>query len=165
MNRTNPTTAKASERNEKIFEFLTTHPVGVLSLVDPNNNPHATVIYFSVDTDFNIFFTTKSDTHKHDNLKHNKHAMFTVFEPVSQTTVQIIGEALLVDGEAKSQEVFRSTVAASMATSEGGIPPISKLQAGDYVAYQLTPKQIRMAVYVRPDSGGYEMFETIDLDN
>jgi hypothetical protein len=50
-----------------------------------------------------------------------------------------------------------------MQTSEAGVPPISKLHAGDYVAYRISPKQIRMAMFIRPDPGGYELFETIDF--
>lgn len=43
-----------------------------------------------------------------------------------------------------------------MQTSEAGIPPITKLSAGDLTAFRLQPVQIRMAVYERPDPGRYD---------
>ncbi len=155
--------ASSSESNRRIYNFLKVHPVGVLAMVDPEGNPHATVIYFSVDEEFNITFTTKRDTKKHDNLKHNNHVQLIAYEASSQTTVQITGIAKDISHEPEASEAFSNTVRASMQTSGADVPPISKLQAGHYVAYKLSPKQIRMAIFARPDPGGYDIYETIDF--
>ncbi len=152
-----------TESNQRIYEFLKTHPVAVLATIDPNGNPHATVVYFSVDERFNISFTTKRDTKKHDNLKRNNHIMMVAYEALTQTTAQITGVAEDIGDTAEAAEVFKNTLRASMQTSEAGIPPISKLYAGQYVAYRVRPVQIRMAMFVRPDPGGYDLYETIDF--
>ena len=39
------------ERLEHIRSFLMNNPIGVLTTVDPNGNPHATVIYFETEED------------------------------------------------------------------------------------------------------------------
>lgn len=158
------TLASKSDKNKRVYNFLTTHPVGVISLVDPNNEPHSSVVYYSVDELFRITFATKQDTKKAGVLRSNNHVMFLVFDVKTQTTVQVTATAEDLSGSPELPEIFRHTIESSMNTSEGGVPPISKLAAGDYTAFRLHPVQIRMAVFNRPDPGGYDdVFETIDL--
>lgn len=156
-------TAFSSERNRRVYDFLKAHPIGTLASVDPNGNPHAAVIYFAVDENFDFVFMTKRDTKKHDNLQHNNHVMLVSYEASSQTTVQITGSAKEIHDNVKAQEAFSGMLDASKQTSEVGVPPLSKLYAGYYVAYQLKPVQIRMAMFIRPDPGGYDMYEIIDF--
>jgi hypothetical protein len=152
---------KDTDKNRRILHFLKQHKVGSLATVDPDGLPQVSVIYYGVDDDFVITFLTKTGTKKHDNLSHNVHATLLVYDEVNQITAQVMGRAH--EMPAKSQDAFVNTLKASMETSEAGIPPISKLIAGDYVAYQLKPIQIRMAVFSRPDPGDYtEVFETIE---
>jgi general stress protein 26 len=152
-----------SESNKIIYDFLQNNPVGVLATADSQGMPHAATIYFHVDEDFNTTFTTKKDTRKNTNIMQNANVSLVAYDAETQTTVEIIGTAENIDDANESQETFDSMLRASMLTSEAGIPPINKLSAGDFVAYKIKPKQIKMAVYIRPDYGGYEMFETIDF--
>jgi len=152
-----------SDRKQRIYDFLKTHPVGVLSTVSPDGNPHGVVIYYTIDKEFMVSFLTKAGTRKYDNLIRNDHVMLTVFEPQTQTTSQITGKATEIIDNYEVNEVARAILAASMKTSDAGIPPISKLEAGSYVGIKIVPVQIRMAVYARPDPGTYsEMFESIE---
>lgn len=153
----------ASETNQEIYDFLKANPVGVLATVDPNGDPHATVVYFSVNDDFEVSFTTKRDTQKHDNIQHHNHVQLAVYEAASQTIVQITGEANDITDSEEAQDVFKATIESSMRTSLAGVPPVSKLQAGYYVAYRMKPKQIRMAVFSRPRTESDELYKTIDF--
>jgi len=153
-----------TEERERILDFLKKHEIGVLATVDPNGEPSAATIYFTVDDNLNISFLTKTGTKKHDNLKRHNHAMLVVSEAQTQTTVQIKGIATEVTDAAEADKVFRAILRVAMATSDAGMLPISKLQAGGYVVYQIKPKEIRMAVYIRPDPGDYStIFETVNL--
>lgn len=155
---------KISEKQAHIMDFLQKNRIGVLATVDPNGEPHAATIYFTVDSNMNIAFITKTETKKHDNIQHNDHVVLIVFEANTQTTVQVKGMASVVTDPVKEQEIFAEILKVSMDTSESGIPPISKLRAGEYVVYTIKSKEIRMAVYIRPDPGDYEtLFETINL--
>lgn len=155
--------ASYTESNQRIYDFLKMHPIGVLATVDPNGNPHAAAIYYAINDEFTVTFMTKRDTKKHDNLLHNNHVMLVVFEAFTQTTAQIIGIAKDISDTSEAEAVYKNMVQAAERTSDSGVPPISKLYAGNYVAYQIEPVQIRMAMFIRPDSGGYDMFETIDF--
>lgn len=152
-----------SESNQRIYDFLKGNHIGVLATVDPNGNPHAATIYYSIDEEFNVMFMTKNETKKHDNLLHNKHAMLVVYEPTTQTTVQVTGVAKVLSSKVDTAQIFLDTLITARDTSDAGMPPIAKLRAGDYVAIKLKPVQIRMAMFIRPDPGGYDMYETIDF--
>jgi uncharacterized pyridoxamine 5'-phosphate oxidase family protein len=152
-----------SDRRLRILTFLKNNPIGVLSTVTPNNDPHGTVIYYSVNEQFVASFLTRHDTRKYDNIRHHKHVMLTVFDPRSQTTAQITGRATEVTKRAEVNRIAANTLGASLVTSEGGTPPITKLEVGEYAAFTIEPVQIRLAVFGRPDPGDYsEIFESIE---
>ena len=154
--------ATYSDTETRTFEFLKDTAVGVLSSVTPNNDPHGTVVYFGIDRNFVVSVLTKSETKKHDNLTRNSHVMLTVFETVTQTTVELTGIAEEVSDPFRINEIAQMNLEASMKKSYGGIPPISKLEAGALTAFEIKPVLVRMAVYARPDSGGYsELFESV----
>lgn len=152
-----------SERQQRMYDFLTDTPVGVLATVDPNGCPHGAVIYFTVDKQFNLFFLTKTGTKKYDNLIRNDQVMLIVHEPVSQSVAQVIGKTFEIKDSYEVNRVAQRIFEISLRTSEAGVPPINKLHAGAYTAFLITPLQIRMAVYERPDDGDYgHIFESIE---
>jgi general stress protein 26 len=155
-------TASLPETKQAVYDFLQSHPIGALATVDLENNPHVTVVYFSVNEDFSVTFVTKEDTKKHSNLQHNNNAMLVCFEAVSQTTVQIAGEVTDISEEFEAQQAIKNTLDAAIKTSEENLPPIMKLDAGYFVTYKLVPSHIRMAVFSMSGPGGYKnTFETI----
>jgi uncharacterized pyridoxamine 5'-phosphate oxidase family protein len=154
---------KFSDQQQRIYNFLFKNGIGVLSSNDPDGNPHGSVIYYAVNRNFEVAFLTKSGTKKYDNLLHNNHVMLTVYEPLTQTTVQVTGLAAEVKSGFVMNELAAKLLATSLRTSDAGLPPIDKLQAGSHVAFIIKPVQVRMAVYDRPDPGDYsELFETIE---
>jgi hypothetical protein len=157
-----------AERQWRMYRFLYAHPVGVLSSVTPDHDPHGAVVYFSIDKAFNIYFLTKNGTRKYDNITHNNHVMLTVFDPVTQTTAQVTGIAHEIADSVLVNSVAGSVLRASLDTSDSGIMPITNLQAGDYAGFMIKPKSVRMAVYSEPHFGDYmqlfQSIESFDLD-
>lgn len=152
-----------SGREKRIYDFLVANPVGVLCTVTPDNNPHGSVIYFFVEKDFRITFITRSETRKRDNLRHNNHVMLTVFDPKSQSTAQIMGVTKQIEGSYDVNGVAGHVFASSRALNKTGLLPITKLEAGPYVAFEIHPVQIRMATYGKANSGDYtQLFESIE---
>ncbi len=143
-------------------EFLKTHKVGVLATVDPDGDPHAAAIYYTIGSDLTISFLTKVHTKKADNLEHNNHAMLVVYEAETQTTVQVTGEVSKVSDSSELNDIFTQIIYASLDASQTAVPPISKLDLGEYVAYHIKPIQIRMASFSHAKSGNYDsLFKTI----
>ncbi len=137
---------------ELVHNFLNTQKSGVLATVDPNSDPHATVIYYSVDPSFNIRFFTKKQTKKSANLALNNHAMFVVYDEILQTVVQITGRVSEVTDDSATHEAFMNTLRSSLHTASNAIPPIVKVDAGEHIAYKLTPVELKMNVYNRHQS-------------
>jgi general stress protein 26 len=155
-----------SDTRERMYQFLSDTCIGVLSSTDPDGDPHGAVIYYTINEHLEVGFLTKAETKKYDNLVHNNHVMLTVFEPLTQTTVQISGVAKEIKNGFAMNKIAAKVLDTSLKTSEAGLPPLSKLQAGPYVAFTIKPVQIRMAVYARQDPGDYdELFETVETFN
>jgi hypothetical protein len=152
-----------SERRQRIFDFLFSTSIGVLSSTDPDGDPHGAVIYFTITRDFVISFLTKAETKKYDNIVHHNHVMLTVFDASTQTTVQVTGIAKEIKSGVTINGIAGRVLGTSLKTSNAGLPPLNKLQAGSYVAFEIEPIQIRMAEYAHADPGGYnELFETVE---
>ena len=155
--------SKFPERKQRFYDFLSEHPIGVLSTVTPNGEPHGVVIYFTIDDDLALSFLTRVGTRKHDNLKHNQQVMLTVFEPKALTTAQIVGKAYEITDSYNINHVAGSVLAAGLKHNLSGLLPITKLSAGPYTAYRIKPSQLRMAAYAHADPGSYqELFESVE---
>ncbi len=152
-----------SDRQKRIHNFLKEQHIAVMSTVTPDNHPHGVVVYYTIDENFMLHVLTKTGTRKYDNLVHNNHVMLTIFEPKTQTTAQITGISTERGGSNNINRVAGGVFGASIQTSDNGLPPVVKLQAGTFTTFQIEPVQIRMAIYARPDPGGYEeIFESIE---
>lgn len=161
-----------TERQHRIYNFLQKNRIGVLATVDPNGDPHGATIYFAIDKHFNISFLTKSRTKKYDNLKRNNHIMLVVSDAATQTIAQVIGKAIQLNEADEINAVAANVFLASIQTSDSGIPPVAKLNNGDYAAFRIEADQIRLASYSPPESDSInnifesiESFELIDDDN
>lgn len=146
MHTTRPDQLSQPDR-EKISGFLKQHPVGVLATVDSGNNPHASAVYFSIDDNLNVSFTTKRDTEKHANISYNDAVMLAVYDAGSQSTVQIQGKATEVADETAAQRIYLGTLQAAEQTGQDAVPPVAKIAAGPYVAYTIAPDNIWMTEY------------------
>jgi general stress protein 26 len=135
-----------------IRDFLMGHPVGVLATVDAVGDPHASTIYFSVDSDLTITFTTKRDTRKYENIAHHTIVMLAVYDSESQTVVQVKGAAQEVVDPIEAQKIYHGTLHAAKQTGEDNVPPIAKIAAGPYVAFKVSPDNIWMSSYGWGDS-------------
>jgi general stress protein 26 len=161
--------AEHTNRQKRMYDFLKEQSIGLLSTVTSDNNPHGAVVYYAIDPDFTVHILTKTGTRKYDNMVHNDHVMLTVFEPKHQTTAQITGRAIERTGNDTINKVASAVFSETWHKNGNGLPPIMKLQAGDFTTFLIKPEQIRMAIYARPESGDYstifESIESFDLHN
>jgi general stress protein 26 len=156
-------TSALSIRQQKIYDFLASHHVGVLSTVSPNDDPHGTVIYYGLSDKFTTCFLTESGTQKYDNIAHNDHVMLTIFGSATQTVAQIIGQAAEVTRPYEIHSIAMTIWENCIDAPSDETLPITKLQAGSYVAFKIVPVQIRMAEYSQEKYGDYtDLFDSIE---
>ncbi len=153
--------SSSPESADLIRDFLGTCHSGVLATADSAGKPHAATVYFSVRDDFSLVFVTKTQTQKYKNIQANNQIAFVCYDEKAQTTIQITGQAEPITDSDEQQTAFNATFSLSASISQREYPPIEKLYAGDYVVLRIVPELIKMAVYARPDSEGYDAFETL----
>ncbi len=149
------------ESADLIQDFLHTCHSGVLATADSTGKPHAATVYFSLQDDFSLTFITKTQTQKYKNIQANNRVAFVCYDEKAQTTVQITGHTDPVTDPDEQQTAFSATFNLSASISQREYPPIEKLYAGDYTVLRIVPELIKMAVFARPDSEGYDSFETL----
>lgn len=158
-----PASSGLSTRKWVMYEFLKNNPIGVLSTVSPDGEPHGVVIYFTCNKQLELCFLTKVKTRKYDNLIHNERAMLTVFEPVTQTTIQVMGKVVAINDNSEINSVAQTILKISLKMNPTALPPVAKIEAGPYVAFKIVPVQMRMATYTKPEVDGYrDIFESVE---
>ncbi|NOY12507.1 MAG: pyridoxamine 5'-phosphate oxidase family protein [Deltaproteobacteria bacterium] len=93
----------------RISEYLKNHRKMTLATVNAQGNPLAhTVEYVSVGDD--VYFATRKDTRKAENIRQNSHVAYTVDEDYADWMkiqgVQMEGEAFVVTDEAMIKQVY-----------------------------------------------------------
>ncbi|HSX18221.1 MAG TPA: pyridoxamine 5'-phosphate oxidase family protein [Candidatus Saccharimonadales bacterium] len=137
-----------SAKNPEIAEFLARNHIAVLATVGKQSEtPHAAVIYYTTTSKLNIFFVTKIGTQKSRNLESNPLAALVVYDPSAQKTIQFNGTAKRIDDPNRLQTALEIMAKYSEETANTKTLPISRLDAGDYVLYKVTPQNIRMGEY------------------
>jgi general stress protein 26 len=151
-----------SETRQKIYNFLSESPVCVLSTVNDDGTPYSTTIYIYPADDLSVYFLSKSETKKIENIKKNDAVMLVSYDAKSQTNIQVSGKATEVKDESSSKEIFAKIIEATKKVSGADIPPVSKLFAGYYVVYKVEPRFINYSVY-NSDDLEMAVFETIEF--
>jgi len=141
-----PNKLSPSERKQ-IFEFLKAHPVGVLATTNPDGTPQASAIYFGVDEELHVTFTTKRETHKYENILKNDAVMLVVYDAAKQTSVQIGGQAVEVTDSETQHAIYYDTLKAAKQSGKDVVPPIAKINAGPYVGFTLKVHNIWLSDY------------------
>ncbi|MDX2776587.1 pyridoxamine 5'-phosphate oxidase family protein [Streptomyces caniscabiei] len=141
----------SQESQDQILEFLQSHASGVLVTADASANPYGAVVFYTVNDDFSIQFATKSETQKFKNIEQNAQVAFVCYDETTQTSLQLNGNAEIIQDPAEKEKVIHNMHLLSDTTSRSNMPPTEKLYAGEYQAVRIMPRVIKLAVFVRPD--------------
>lgn len=144
-------TVNLSENHPKIRSFLDSHKVGILATSSKQGVPHAATMYFVIGPNFEIYFVTRQQTTKHSNLSENPQAALAIFDAATQTTVQAMGVVEEITDTALQADIFNQVTAITKGTSGEHQPPLTKIDAGNYVTYQLKPRTLRMAEFIKAE--------------
>lgn len=148
-----------------IKEFLQTHYSGVLATADTGATPHAATVYFKADDEFCLTFATKEETQKYKNIERNNQVAFVCYDEAKQTTVQVSGRAEVIEDEEVARTMINTLYEYSSTLSKAALPPIEKLFAGNYKIVRIIPQVIKMAIFLRPDSEGIDMYEIVTFSD
>lgn len=142
--------------------FLTRHKTGVLATSERDYQVHASLINYTADEDFNIYFITRSDMRKFKALSAHPQVAFTVATTDVPQTLQIEGMAMDIslDPEASKK---KEALFATLNSNEMFYAPLAKLDLGELVLVWIRPTWIRWADYAFEESGDRHIFKEIPV--
>lgn len=134
-----------SQKHAHVYNFMKHNHMGVLSTVSAEGKPWGSAIYYVVDEKFNVYFVTRKETFKYQNLDKSSFAALTVADEENQQTVQLSGSISKVPPEDYLEVVFNRLAAIQPKSDLNWAPPIEKVYKGDYMPLCLTPTRLQYA--------------------
>jgi uncharacterized pyridoxamine 5'-phosphate oxidase family protein len=116
----------------KIMDYVEANPAAVLSTADKDGTPHGAVIYVMVGSHGTLCFVTKNKTRKFQNILDQPGINLTFFNEKDSSTLQVAGRAFVADSPALQNMILDKMKALHAIRSEW-VPPVTKVQAGDFV--------------------------------
>lgn len=143
--------------------FLIRHKTGVLATTGSEFGIHASMVYYTADSDFNVYFLTLMDTRKFKALQAHPQVAFTVATPDVPQTLQIEGMAADItldpDAAKKKEELLKV-----LNSNPWFYPPSSKLDPADSVLVWIRPTWVRWADYAFAEPGSSHVFKEIPIN-
>lgn len=135
---------KETKIKSEALEMDILDDTAVLSTVSSKGNVHASVIHFVMDKDENIYFLTKTNTTKTKNISTNSHVALTIHNSNSLKALYIKGLAEVVIDHTIKQSIFEEIAKHRQYTEGIKLPPITKIKAGDYVFFKVSPTSSKL---------------------
>lgn len=138
---------KPTKITKSVLEFLQAHEVGVISTIDRGGNVHGAAIYYLVYDPETIYFITKLQTNKAQNLLVNGQVALTVYDEHKLRLAQIQAYAEQEADKLVASDVFSKLIKSRNYEGEERLPPITQKNAGEYICVKLTPTSISYQDY------------------
>ena len=135
------------KHSEKHQEGEKLDDTAVLSTVNENGHPHATIVHFEVDKEDNFYILTKKDTQKTRNIEKQNHVSLTIHHSHSLKALYVYGTADIVHDEATFRAVYERIAKTNYYTEGHKLAPITKIAAGEYVVFRITPTDSKLDDY------------------
>lgn len=133
-----------------LVEFVKANPIGVLSTMGEDGISSAAV-YYMADTDGTIYFNTKRDSRKVENLLRDPEVSFVVFQREPAMTLQARGEATIVEDVSQIESTYMELLHRTF--ENGEVPAILKMGASQLVLVKITPTWMRLGGFSQEQAG------------
>ena len=144
------------------LEFLKSHTAGVLATLSREGTPHASVVYYTCDDAFSVFFVTLISSRKYAAMKANPNAAFVVGTLDVPQTLQMEGVVTELTAGDEMMGKKLPELLQRLTSNATYFAPITKLDPADIVVMWLQPKWIRWADYATPEAGNKNVFTEFD---
>lgn len=148
-----------SKTKEIMSTFINEHSFAVLSTINTKGHPHGTALYAGSDKDLNVYFMTKSGTAKSSYVDNDDMVALTFGDEAEQATLQLSGSVAEVY-EPKEGDAAIELLDNLKHHSKDSRKPISKLNAGSYIIFRVTPDWAHLTVYGGGSmAGGVQIYD------
>ncbi len=144
------------------LSFLKRHTTAVLATISPAGEPHASMIFYVADNNFNIHFLTRVDTRKFEAIKLNPHVAITVATADIPQTLQIEGVArsIALDDTVTS---MKPQIFEVLNSNHWFHAPITKQDPTMPHEIRIEPTWIRWSDYAFEQEGNEHVFKEIPI--
>lgn len=134
------------ETREIMRKFINEHSFAILSTINDQGHPHGTALYAGSDDNLNVYFMTKSGTAKSRYVDNDDMVALTFGDEIEQATLQLSGSvAEMYDAKEGAHAV--QLLDSLKHKSPEARKPISKLNAGSYIIFRITPDWALLRMY------------------
>lgn len=123
---------------ERWLKFLKNNNLGVLSSVGRTGDVRGTTVHYVLKSG-QIYILSKAGTKKIHNILIHSQVCLTVFNQEQMKTLQLFGNAEIVPESDETREMIAEMLKPRIYGTELLPPPITKLDASDYVLMKITP--------------------------
>jgi len=150
-----------SEKYAKIASYMYDNPIATLGTVAEDGVPHGAVVYICPDDERHVvYFLTKNETKKYKNIQMRDIVSLTIVNPKQNSTLQATGKAFTVHDSQALDAVTKRMIHANPFASQW-LPPVSKLEAGQYVVVGIKLTHARLAEFAGMELNREEIFTEV----
>lgn len=142
------------------MHYIKEHPVAVLSTTDQNQMVYGAAVYICATSANQLYFVTKTQTQKFQNIQSNPQAAITIVDPNTTSSLQANGQTKTIK-DASLIELIMAKMAKIYAHAPDWLPPITKIRAGAYQVVEIQVQEARLAHYQGFRPGDSRIFSQI----
>lgn len=151
-----------SDKKSEALMFLKAHNTGVLATVGEGGKPHASIVHYVTDENFNIYFLTLFASRKFGAIRGNPAVAFTVGSFEVPQTLQIEGVASEITND-EEKKAHITELMKVLTSNKKYYAPLTKLNPSEIVMMWIQPKWVRWGDYASVESGDEKVFAEIPL--
>lgn len=146
---------------KQAYDFISDNRVGALATIRVDGIPHVVIVYCLVEEDLSIYFSTRVEGRKYENLVHQPNIAMTFYNEKNLTTIQLTGMAERVDDLKREQEVHYNLMKLRNIKINWTLPPMQLFERGatnELAIIKITPSEMTYATFKTSDSGRHKPF-------
>ncbi|HEU5187038.1 MAG TPA: pyridoxamine 5'-phosphate oxidase family protein [Candidatus Saccharimonadales bacterium] len=148
------------EHEHEILSYIKKNPVAVVSTLAKDHTLHGAAVYICAWLADQLYFVTKTDTQKFQNILDNPEVAITIVDAAENSSLQASGRASVVKDVAYIDTVM-AKMAVIYAQGSDWLPPITKIRAGAYQMIGVKLTQARLAHYKDFRPGDKRIFKEL----
>lgn len=117
---------------------------GVISTLDQNGAIDSAVVYFTVDKELNLYFFTRANSAKSQNIMNNNTVSFVTYSEETMQTFQLRGDASIIEDPSLQSVAFEGLFKIAHVAS-GGNPPITQMMQSEINVFKVIPLWARFS--------------------
>jgi uncharacterized pyridoxamine 5'-phosphate oxidase family protein len=151
------------------YEFICTNRAGSLATVGDNITPHVATVYCLVNEDLSLYFMTRVEARKYQNLIVNPKVALSFMNESDMETIQLTGVATRVDSLEKEQDIMFRLFTLRSIEQTWQIPPVQLFESGatnGLAVVRVEPSEMVYASFTPQKNGRYKpFFQTVIPSN